>query len=348
MPSVPRSDDARMGLADEGVGALAERVAASWAGFLDVARTADLEAPSRLPGWRGQEVLVHLGAWDDDAVFGAIVESARHRAARTAAADAGTDDTDDTDGADTGRSDAGRGDGDRLHPDRVNADITAAHRTASRAEVLAALERHRDRVLDWLATDEPAALARVTADSVIGPLPLLTVVGASTYELAVHALDLAPCGAAEPDPELLLAGLGAVLDVTGCLAHRRALHLTVTATSPQGGWTIATDAAGWDTVPALPGRVVGTGVRGTLADLVDATAGRHSVPALLATRRIVAHDLPGFLRLATVIEDVPGLPGGPALRAAARTLGGAVGLADGAVGLVSGLARRLPGLGWRR
>jgi len=323
----------RAGLAEEGVPALARRVAGAWEGFLDVARQADLGAPSRLPGWRGQEVLVHLGAWGDDAVFGDIVASARERA------DAPSARGPDRRPAGTARAASG-------DPDRANAALVAAHRDASREDVLAALERHRDRVLDWLATDEAARLARVTADSVIGPLPLFTVVGASTYELAVHSLDLAPCGAPEPGADLLLAGLGAVLDVTGCLAHRRGLHVTVTATSPHGGWTITTDEEGWDTVPAAPGRLPGTGVRGALPDLVDATAGRQFVPVLLASRRVVAHDLPGFLRLAAVIEDVPGLPGGAALRAAARTLSGAVGLAGGAAGLVSGIARRLPRPRW--
>jgi hypothetical protein len=74
--------------------------------------------------------------------------------------------------------------------------------------------------------------------------------------------------------------------------------------------------------PTASDRLDGTGVRAELADLVDATAGRVSVPTLLATRRMTAHDLPGFLRLASLVEDLPGLPGGAALRAASRTLGG--------------------------
>ncbi|MCW2567088.1 MAG: hypothetical protein JWN54_1185 [Mycobacterium sp.] len=304
-------DTPHMGLLDGGPAAVRARVEQSWNAFLAVAETADLDAPSRLPGWRGHEVCTHLGLWDRDGISH-VLASAR--------GDAQTP----------------------QRPRRVDADneaLVRAHRDASREDVLAAVRRNRDQLLEWLETDEAAELGRTTAMSPIGPLPLLTATGASSYELAVHALDLRPCGAAEPDPVLLRNGLGAVLDVTGHLAHRRGLSITVTATSPDGGWTVHTDATGW-TVEPVPDRLVGTGVRAELADLVDATAGRASVPALLATRRMTAHDLPGFLRLASLVEDLPGLPGGAALRAASRTLGGAESAVRGLAGMLGrGLSR---------
>jgi uncharacterized protein (TIGR03083 family) len=301
-----------MGLLDGGPAAVRDRVEQSWNAFLAVAETADLDAPSRLPGWRGHEVCTHLGQWDPDGVSHVLASV--------------------------------RGDGSPAarRPRSVDADndaLVRAHRDASREDVLAALRRNRDQLLDWLASAEAAELGRATAMSPIGPLPLLTATGASSYELAVHALDLRPCGAAEPDPVLLRNGLGAVLDVTGHLAYRRGLTITVTATSPDGGWTVHTDPAGW-TVEPVTDRLVGTGVRAELADLVDATAGRVSVPTLLATRRMTAHDLPGFLRLASLVEDLPGLPGGAALRAASRTLGGAESALRGIAGMVGrGLSR---------
>jgi uncharacterized protein (TIGR03083 family) len=300
-----------MGLLDGGPPAVRARVEQSWNAFLAVAESADLDAPSRLPGWRGHEVCSHLGQWDPDGVSH-VLASVRG-----------------------GPQVPGR-------PRSVEADnaaLVAAHRGASRDEVLAALRRNRDQLLDWLATDEAAELGRATAMSPIGPLPLLTATSASSYELAVHALDLLPCGAATPDPALLRNGLGAVLDVTGHLAHRRGLTITVTATSPDGGWTVHADPGGWTVEPATDG-LTGTGVRAALADLVDATAGRVSVPTLLATRRMTAHDLPGFLRLASLVEDLPGLPGGAALRAASRTLGGAESAVRGLAGLLGrGLSR---------
>jgi uncharacterized protein (TIGR03083 family) len=291
-----------MGLLDGGPAAVRDRVQRSWDAFLAVAESADLTAPSRLPGWRGQEVCAHLGAWEGGGVS-SVIASARGEAP-----------------ADTTNDDA----------------VVRRHAAKSRTEVLDALRRNRDQLLDWLTTDEADRLGRVTVQSPIGPLPLLTATSASSYELAVHALDLAPCGADDPDPALLLNGLGSVLDVTGHLAHKRRLVVGVTATSPDGGWTVSSDAHGWRTEPAAPDRLTGTGVRGELRDLVDATAGRASVPALLASRRMTAHDLPGFLRLAALVEDLPGLPGGAALRAASRTLGGV----ESAVRGIGGLLRR--------
>jgi uncharacterized protein (TIGR03083 family) len=303
-----------MGLADGGPAAVRARVEQSWDGFLAVAESADLTAPSRLAGWRGQEVCVHLGSWESSGVS-ELLESAR-RGGR-----AGT------------------------HPRAVDADNAALVRRyagASRDEVLSALRRNRDKLLDWLDTDEAAELGRVTVMSPIGPLPLLTATGASSYELAVHALDLLPCGADAPGRALLRNGLGSVLDVTGHLAYKRGLAVEVTATSPDGGWTVRAGTRGWELDPTTGDRLTGTGVRAELSDLVDATAGRASVPALLATRRMTAQDLPGFLKLAALVEDLPGLPGGAALRAASRTLGGVESAVRGIGGLLSRGLSRLP------
>jgi hypothetical protein len=308
----PESDPPpiHQGLLDGGPAQIRQRVETSWNAFLDVAQTADLTALSRLGGWRGHDVLTHLGAWEHGGV-GHVIASARgdERPTRT--------------------------------PRNVDADnqrTVEVHRHASRDEVFTALRTNRDALLDWLTTEEATTLGRKTVVSPIGPLPLLTALNATSYELAVHALDLQPCGARKPDAELLLNGLGAVLDVTGHLAHRKGLRIEVTAISPDGGWTVSTDDRGWRVEPAT--HLTGTGVKAQLADLVDATAGRASVPALLATRRMTAHDLPGFLRLASIVEDVPGLPGGAALRAASRTLGGVETAVRGLGGLLSrGLSR---------
>jgi uncharacterized protein (TIGR03083 family) len=299
-----------MGLLDGGPAAVRERVRTSWDAFIAVAETADLDTPSRLPGWRGHDVLTHLGAWEQGGVS-FVIASARgdRQATRTP-----------------------------RNVDADNARTVAEHADASREEVFQALRDNRDQLLDWLATDEATELGRTTVMSPIGPLPLLTAMSASSYELAVHALDLLPCGARRPDPALLRNGLGAVLDVTGHLAYRKGLHIEVTAASPDGGWTVSTGDAGWTVEPAAS--LTGTGVRAELADLVDATAGRVSVPALLATRRMTAHDLSGFLRLASIVEDVPGLPGGAALRAASRTLSGVETAARELGGILSrGLSR---------
>ena len=102
--------------------------------------------PSRLPGWRAHEICVHLGCWDDHTALADLIASARDR--RT---------------------------GTPPDVDAVNARVTAAHRDASREEVLAALRRNREATARYLA-DEPVELDTAPTVSVVGRLPLLSVV----------------------------------------------------------------------------------------------------------------------------------------------------------------------------
>jgi Mycothiol maleylpyruvate isomerase N-terminal domain len=277
------------GLATGALPAQRDRVLAAWDGFRAAATEAELDRPSRLPGWTGHDVAVHIGDWDGPTALDRLVAQARTGVV--------------ADPPDT---------------DRVNAAAVAAHRTASRADVLGALERSRQGVADWFASDGPEALGRVTVMSVVGPLPLLTVVNAGAYELAVHALDL---GGAAP-AELLDAGLAALVDVTGVFAHRRGLRTSLTAWTGRRGWQVRTDADGWRTT-AVAARPPGAVVEGEPAVVLDASAGRRAVPPLLASRALRVHGLPDILRLAPIVDEVPGLPGGPALTAAARWVGGA-------------------------
>src|SRR3954469_25418241 len=103
-------------------------VLGAWDVFLEQAESVDLDRPSRLPGWRAQEICVHLGCWDDHTALADLVASARSG-----------------------------GSGSAPDPDAVNARVTAAHRTASRDEVLAALRRNRDATARYLA-EEPGEL----------------------------------------------------------------------------------------------------------------------------------------------------------------------------------------------
>ncbi len=153
----------------------------------------------------------------------------------------------------------------------------------------------------------------------------------------MHAVDLESAGDATPPPRLLQAGLGALLDVTGALAARAGLAVTVTAQTPAGGWSITASDGGWSTRPVPVGAVQGIAILGSAQDILDVSAGRAGAPQLLAARRLKVQDLRGFLTLAPLVESVPGLPGGGALRGAARTLGAAV----DTVG-------RIPGLGLLR
>ncbi len=294
------SRPAATGLAGHPLAVQRDRVLAAWDAFLAVAERTDLAAPSRLPGWTGHDVCVHVGDWRGVTTLNRLLESAR-------AGDAGA--------ADPARTDA------------ANAAVVAAHRDTPRAEVLAALTRSRRRIADWFddpdSADGPRALGLRPAASSIGPLPLLTVVAASAYELAVHALDLAPAKAPPPPPALLDAGLAALVDVTGVFAHRRRMRASFAVVSPGGaGWQVRIDEGGWTTA-AVDRRPPGAAVEGEVATLLDASAGRRAVPALLAGRQLRLHKVSELVRLAPIVEEVPGLPGGPALRAAARWMGGA-------------------------
>jgi predicted lipid carrier protein YhbT len=62
-------------------------------------------------------------------------------------------------------------------------------------------------------------------------------------------------------------------------------------------------------------------VEGHAHDVLDAAAGRQPATTLLIGRRLRLHDITALLRLSPALDEVTGLPGGPALRAATRTLG---------------------------
>lgn len=283
-----------VGLAAGNPRELGVRVLAAWDAFLDVAGAAELSAPSRLPAWSGRDVCIHLGSWSDTQPLSAVLASAR----------------------------AGAG-GPMPRVDEGNARVVAAHRDAPDAEVLAALVRARDNVEAFFDSGEVAALGLRPALSALGPLPVLTVVHAACYELAVHALDLAPCRAPEPPPDLLFAGLGALIDVTGALAARQGIAATVTGQTPGGGWCFhARPGDGWATEPVPAGPVDGTAVVGQAAVLLDVSAGRMAVSSLLVERKLRIQDMSSFLRLAPLVEAVPGIPGSGALKVTARTLSG--------------------------
>jgi uncharacterized protein (TIGR03083 family) len=279
-------------------------VLAAWDAFLDVVRapSTDLTRPSRLPGWSGADALIHLGAWDDSQVLAGVLASAR----------------------------AG-GTGETPDPDASNAALVAAHRDATPEQVVDALVAARTRLAGFFASAEVHELGTALSSSAVGPLPVLSLVSAGCYELAVHALDLAPCGAPPPDAVLLDRGLAALIDVTGALSARAGVHISLTGQTPTGGWRFTSGADGWTTEPSPAGAFDGVGVRGAAVDLLDTSAGRSNLAQLLVTRRLVVQQLPQFLRLAPLLDDVPGLPGGAALRTAV----------SGISGLTGGLGRAL-------
>lgn len=247
--SGPRPAPGRCGLAEAEPDELGHEVLTAWDGFLDVAQapSTDLSLPSRLRGWSGRDVLIHLASWPDAQVLESLLASA-----------------------------ASGGHGTAPPPDERNEQLVAAHRDATDEEVLAALLAARDRIARFFHSDEAGTWGRMLSRSTAGPLPVLSLVHAGTFELAVHARDLTPCGAPEPPAHLLDRGLAALLDVTGNLAARNGVDIELHAQTPAGGWAFVSGDDGWTTRRVAPGRLDGVGVTGSAADLLDAAAGRIS------------------------------------------------------------------------
>jgi uncharacterized protein (TIGR03083 family) len=284
------------GMADAGRDEVGRLVLHAWDAFLDQAAQVDLQRGTRLPGWRAQEVCVHLGVWPDHAALAGLVTNARSG-----------------------------GTGEAPDPDAVNARVTAAHRDAPRAEVLAALRAARAATEDYLA-EEPAWLDTAPTVSTVGRLPLLSVVLGQAYELAVHGLDLASAGAPAPPAEVLQSGIAALADVTGALAAAGGITAGAALATPDGGWAFAADDTGWTVRRLRAGEVPGTAVEAPADLLLDAASGRVNPVVAVARRRLKVHQLTGLLQLAPIVQSAPGIPGGPILQLAARTLGTTGGL----------------------
>jgi uncharacterized protein (TIGR03083 family) len=283
-------------MADAGRDEVGARVLGAWDAFLAAAEKVDLDRPSRLPGWRAHEICVHLGCWDDHTAMADLVASAR-----------------------TGAT------GTQPDPDAVNARVTAAHAGASREEVLEALRRNREATARYLA-EEPVELDTAPTVSVVGRVPLLSVVLGQAYELAVHGLDLVSCGAEPPPPEVLQSGLAALTDVTGALATSCGITGGVTLATPDGGWSFTADPEGWQVRPVPGGTHEGPAVEASAELLLEAASGRINPVPAVARRQLKVHEVAGLLALAPIVQKVPGIPGGPILQLAARTMGGAGGV----------------------
>jgi hypothetical protein len=278
----------RLGLASTSAEDLGAAIISAWDDFLLVVDSADLSRPSRLKDLSVRDVLVHLGTWDDHEVLPGLIAS-----------------------AETGDDSAA------VDPADLNRSLLARHTDATDDDVLAALRRSRSEIAAWFGTDGPETVGRKLVSSALGRLPLLTVLSAGRYELAVHAMDLR---ADDPSDALLDHGLAALMDVTGALASQHGITMRLTAQAPEGGWAFSSDADGWETTRAASGSFDGAGVRAHAAVLLDASAGRAQLPSLLARRKLKVQDMRGFLRLAPMIDAVPNLPGGPVLRSGVKAL----------------------------
>ena len=281
------------GLIDDADYDLAGVVLESWDAFIGLVDGADLSASTRLKGWDVREIALHLGTWDGKSALSQVTDSLR---------------TGDTERA--------------LDADAFNAAVLKAHRAASDDDVRAALAESRAAVAKLLSSDEARERKGDPVSSVLGPMPLLTVVHAGCYELAVHALDIADAIDGSCPPELLRHGVAALTDSTGCLAAREGIDATVGIDADEAPWSFVTHADGQWSTQRIEGKAHGPRVSGSAEDLLEASAGRADPVKLVTLRHLKIKHLGGLLALTPIIDQVPGLPGGRGLRVAAKSLGG--------------------------
>ncbi len=283
----------------------AARTLEAWDHFIALAEQADLHAVARAKGRLGRQVVLPLGRWPQTRSLAQVLADAQ--AGRTAPP---------------------------VDLEREEREVVAAQADASDTQVLAALQAARADLAAFLAASPPPGLLAAPTASPLGPLPVLTLLHAVAYQLAVGALDLEPCGPTAP-ARLLELAVVALVDTTGALAARQGVAGSITAIMPGSVWGFAAVRGAWRTAelerplgaPQTPA------VEATARVIVDITSGRNlNVPGLWRDGSLVTHDLAGLSRLTPVLEQVPGIPGGTALRTASRALSG--------VGRILG---RLPG-----
>ncbi len=291
LPAALTPSPGARGLATADLAGLGERVIAGWQAFLDLASAADLDRPSRKTGWSGFDVVVHLGAWEDARTLDDILDDARRGRVHT------------------------------VDQSALGHALITDHAGASREEALGAVRAALDTAVEWFGDLDAAGedALRPTA-SPLGALPVATLLHAAVYQLACSALDLEPCGV-EVGDDLLDAGVVALVDSTGALAARKGATASLSASTGAGVWGFGATRGDWAAL-ALD-EPAGPAVHAASRVILDITAGRTGqVAALYGSGQLRVHDLPGLLRLAPLIQDVPGIPGGAALGAATRYLGG--------------------------
>jgi hypothetical protein len=147
--------------------------------------------------------------------------------------------------------------------------------------------------------------------------------------MSIAALDVEPAGVEAP-AELLGIGLSALVDTTGALAGRQ--HVTGSFLAVTPGRVIGVGSRGghWRTQILDEDPETGPGAVASARVIIDATSGRGNVGHLYRTGALQVRDIGGLIRLAPVLEGVPGVP--PM---------GAIGRAMSVVDAVGGLFGRL-------
>jgi hypothetical protein len=198
-------------------------------------------------------------------------------------------------------------------------------------EILAAVDQSVSDIEHWAEHAAIHADALLPVRSLLGTLPVLTLLHAASYQLAVYAIDIEASSTAQlpmppADAQLKFAGVAALVDVTGAIAGRQGVSAAIAARTPDGvvatRSAVASGVGSWRTVTLPAGDVVAApSVTASTQTFIEVTTGRiGNIPALMLRRDLVLDDLQGLLHITPVLEGVPGLPGGAALRAATSSV----------------------------
>ena len=273
------------GLLSQGFDQLGERTLTGWQAFLEATANVDPAGSTRSRGRDARTILLGLGTWPTSYGIPEMLAD-------------------------------GRAGNRRSVPFEVQQrQLRDVHRRADMSEVRHALVRGAEQARSWFTSATGPQEAHVIVPSVLGPLPLATVVHAAVYQLAITARDLAPAGA-KPSEELDRLGLAALVDSAGAVAARNKTRASITAITTHDRWGTGTVGTDWTTRNLGADEDAGPSVEAPVGLLLDLTAGRLDFIAV--ARQLRVHHPRDLMAISTILDDLPELPGGPVLRRAGK------------------------------
>lgn len=273
------------GLLSGGLAEIERRTLAAWDIFIAAAEKVDLAGGTRSRSKRGGDLLVGVGRWPDSrGIPEMVADGYSGRIATTP-------------------------------HETLQKTLLANYAGSSRERVMAALQEARDEAKGWFADPAAAQEAELITPSLLGPLPVATVVHAAVFQLAVTARDLVPAGA-PPNPELDVLGLTALVDSTGAVAARLQATASITSINEAGRVGTGAVAGSWRTAELGPDDESGPAVEAPVGLLLDLAAGR--IDFIQVARKVRVHQPRGLLAISVILDDMPELPGGEVLRRAGR------------------------------
>lgn len=285
IPESLRPQPGERGVLELGLDELATRCTDGWDRFLHAAQTADPEALTRSGDKTARELCIEAGDWED------------------------------SHGLPEMRADAAAGRTEVEPYKELARRLRQVHADAPPEEVVAAVRRARDQVEEWFSSGRAADEYLQPTPSVLGILPMGTVVHAAMFQIASLMRELTPTGATQ-SIELENLGIEALVDSTGAVAARVGATASISSISPGLRVGTGAHAGAWRTRPLAPDLPVGPGVEGPTGVIIDVASGR--VEFLKVARSLRLHQPRKLMAVSVILDDLPDLPGGPLLKRGAK------------------------------